>query len=57
MNQGDVVEGPAVGLRRQAAAVEAGVGVGRAVAVDVGRVVPVAKGSLEYEETKTLVNC
>ena len=47
VNQGDVVEGPAVGLRAQPAAVEAGVGIGRAVAIDVGRVVPVAQGSLE----------
>ncbi len=46
MNEGDVVEGAAVRLRRHAAAVEAGVGVGRAVTVDVGGVVAVAQGTL-----------
>ena len=46
VNQGNVVEGATVRLGRHSAAVEACVGVGGAVAVDVRRVVAVAKSAL-----------
>ena len=54
VHERDVVEGAPVRLCRQPAAVEAVVDVGRAVAVDVWRVISISQGALRWNNLHSL---
>jgi hypothetical protein len=54
VHERDVVKGAPVGLRRQAATVEAVVDVGRAVTVDVRRVISVSQSALKWNNLHSI---